>query len=147
MSTEETITLYCEGTPNPLKISIALEELGLKYNVRSPCIIPPGLQKKKAAKRDLEDSNALRIQVRTIKLFEHEQKEQWFLDINPNGRIPAIVDTDESGHDLKIWESGAILQYLVDRYDKDHKISYPHGSKEYWQMTSWVSLIIPIRKY
>ena len=36
MSTEKhNITLYCEGTPNPLKISIALEELGLKYNVRS----------------------------------------------------------------------------------------------------------------
>ncbi|KAI1397483.1 glutathione S-transferase [Hypoxylon fuscum] len=108
MSREKMITLYCEGTPNPLKISIALEELGLKYNVRA------------------------------IKIFEHEQKEQWFLDINPNGRIPAIVDTDESGYDLKIWESGAILQYLVDRYDKDHKISYPHGSKEYWQMTSWL---------
>lgn len=82
------------------------------------------------------------MQVRAIKLFEHEQKEQWFLDINPNGRIPAIIDTDESGHELKIWESGAILQYLVDRYDKDHKISYRHGSKEYWQMTSWVTFII-----
>ncbi|KAF5535715.1 glutathione S-transferase [Fusarium napiforme] len=96
MSAENTITLYCEGTPNPLKISIALEELGLKY-----------------------------------------KKEEWFLDINPNGRIPAIVDTDEHGHELKIWESGAILQYLVERYDKDHKISYPRGTKEYWQMTSW----------
>lgn len=36
MTTEKhNITLYCEGTPNPLKISIALEELGLKYNVRN----------------------------------------------------------------------------------------------------------------
>lgn len=34
MSDKENITLYCEGTPNPLKVSIALEELGLKYNVR-----------------------------------------------------------------------------------------------------------------
>ncbi|EWZ97719.1 glutathione S-transferase [Fusarium oxysporum f. sp. radicis-lycopersici 26381] len=108
MSAENMITLYCEGTPNPLKISIALEELGLKYNARA------------------------------IKLFEHEQKEEWFLDINPNGRIPAIVDTDEHGNELKIWESGAILQYLVERYDKDHKISYPRGTKEYWQMTSWL---------
>ncbi|KAK7416542.1 Glutathione S-transferase 2 [Neonectria punicea] len=109
MSTEKhNITLYCEGTPNPLKISIALEELGLKYNVRP------------------------------IKLFAHEQKEQWYLDINPNGRIPAIVDTDENGQQLKIWESGAILQYLVDRYDGDHKISYPRGTKEYWEMTNWL---------
>lgn len=77
--------------------------------------------------------------MRTINLSQHEQKEQWFLDINPNGRIPAIVDKDTGGQELKIWESGAILQYLVDRYDKDHKISYPHGTNEYWQMTSWVS--------
>jgi len=35
MSAENMITLYCEGTPNPLKISIALEEVGLKYNVRT----------------------------------------------------------------------------------------------------------------
>ena len=87
-------------------------------------------------------AGAVRMQVRAIKLFEHEQKEQWYLDINPNGRIPAIVDTNESGHELKIWESGAILQYLVDRYDKDHKISYPHGSEEYWQMTNWVGFAI-----
>jgi glutathione S-transferase len=80
-----------------------------------------------------------RTQVRAVKLFEHEQKEQWYLDINPNGRIPAIVDTGENGQELKIWESGAILQYLVDRYDEDHKISYPRGTKEHWEMTSWVN--------
>ncbi|POS68758.1 glutathione S-transferase, partial [Diaporthe helianthi] len=96
------------GTPNPLKISIALEELGLKYNLHH------------------------------IKLFEHEQKEHWFLDINPNGRIPAIIDTTEDGQQLKIWESGAILQYLVDRYDENHQISYPRGTKEHWEMTSWL---------
>jgi glutathione S-transferase len=84
------------------------------------------------------------MQVRPIKLFEHEQKEQWYLDINPNGRIPAIVDTDENGQQLKIWESGAILQYLVDRYDGDHKISYPRGTKEHWEMTCWVNGDIPM---
>lgn len=41
MSAENTITFYCEGTPNPLKISIALEELGLKYNVQT--LIPKHL--------------------------------------------------------------------------------------------------------
>ena len=118
MATEKhAITLYCEGTPNPLKISIALEELGLKYNVRQ------------------------------IKLFEHEQKEPWYLEINPNGRIPAITDTDENGQQLNIWESGAILQYLVGKYDKDYKISYPRGSKQYWEMTSWVSQPVFILAY
>lgn len=30
------------------------------------------------------------------------------------------------------------MQYLVERYDKDHKISYPHGSREYWEVNNWV---------
>ena len=71
-------------------------------------------------------------------MTDDEQKEPWFLEINPNGRIPALTDKDESGQEIKIFESGAILQYLVDRYDKDHKISYPAGSREHWEVTSWV---------
>ncbi|KAL4884322.1 glutathione S-transferase [Aspergillus karnatakaensis] len=108
MATNTNIMLYTEGTPNGLKISIALEELGLSY------------------------------QFREIALFKNEQKEPWFLEINPNGRIPAITDRDESGHEFRVFESGAILQYLVARYDKDHKISYPYGSKEHWEVTSWL---------
>ncbi|KAL2861228.1 glutathione S-transferase family protein [Aspergillus lucknowensis] len=108
MATKSDIMLYTEGTPNGLKISIALEELGLSY------------------------------QVREIALFQNEQKEPWFLEINPNGRIPAITDKDESGQEIKVFESGAILQYLVARYDKDHVISYPYGTKEHWEVTSWL---------
>ncbi|EMR68737.1 hypothetical protein MGN70_007027 [Eutypa lata] len=108
MGNKTDIVLYTEGTPNGLKISIALEELGLEYKVRA------------------------------IKMTEHEQKEPWFLEINPNGRIPALTDKDENGQELKVWESGAMLQYLVARYDKDHKISYPYGSKEHWEVTSWL---------
>lgn len=67
-----------------------------------------------------------------------EQKEPWFLEINPNGRIPAMTDKLPDGKQIRIFESGAILQYLVDRYDKDHKLSYPHGTEEYWETTSWV---------
>lgn len=72
-------------------------------------------------------------------MTSNEQKEQWFLDINPNGRIPALTDTFEDGKPIRIFESGAIMQYLVDRYDKDHKVSYPAGSREHWEITSWVS--------
>ncbi|KAL4938878.1 hypothetical protein BDV06DRAFT_225560 [Aspergillus oleicola] len=100
--------LYTEGTPNGLKVSIALEELGLSYKVR------------------------------TLALSENEQKEPWFLEINPNGRIPALTDKDENGENIKLFESGAILQYLVDNYDKDHLISYPHSSKEHWEVTAWL---------
>ncbi|KAM0199475.1 hypothetical protein ACHAPQ_005271 [Fusarium lateritium] len=70
-------------------------------------------------------------------MTENEQKEDWFLKINPNGRIPALTDTLD-GKQIRVFESGAILQYLVDRYDKDHKLSFPSGSAEHWEMTSWL---------
>lgn len=74
-----------------------------------------------------------------IDLAKNVQKEPWFLDINPNGRIPALTDVLPNGEPIHIFESGAIMQYLVDRYDTEYKVSYPRGTKEYWEMTSWVS--------
>ncbi len=53
--------------------------------------------------------------------------------INPNGRIPALKDGD-----LRVFESGSIMLYLTDNYDKDNKISYPNGTPEYYEMLSWV---------
>jgi glutathione S-transferase len=78
------------------------------------------------------------MKVVTLNLSKHEQKEAWFLKINPNGRIPALTDKDENGNEIKIFESGAILLYLVAKYDTDNKISYPYGSKEHWESISWV---------
>jgi glutathione S-transferase len=69
---------------------------------------------------------------------ENEQKQPWFLEINPNGRIPAITDKWTDGKPIRVFESGAVLEYLVDRYDKDHKVSYPRDSAQYWEMMSWV---------
>lgn len=77
------ITLYTAPTPNGWKASITLEELGLPY------------------------------QVRALDLGKLEQKEPWFLEINPNGRIPAIVDHDNE--DLAVFESGALMIYLADK--------------------------------
>ncbi|KAH4345601.1 hypothetical protein HBH98_122060 [Parastagonospora nodorum] len=108
MGIKTNITLYTEGTPNGLKASIALEELGLEYRVV------------------------------TLDFSKHEQKEPWFLAINPNGRIPALIDTDENGREIKIFESGAILLYLIATYDDDRKVSYPHGSAEHWETISWL---------
>jgi len=73
-----------------------------------------------------------------IDIFKNEQKEPWFTEINPNGRIPAITDKTTDGVELKIFESGAILEYLVATYDKHHLISYPYGTKEHWETISWV---------
>lgn len=77
------IDLYTASTPNGWKASIALEELGLPYNVKA------------------------------IELSKGEQKQDWFLRINPNGRIPAIVDRDAD--DFAVFESGAILIYLAEK--------------------------------
>lgn len=77
------ITLYTSSTPNGWKISIALEELNLPYKVRP------------------------------IDLMAGEQKEAWFLELNPNGRIPVIVDHDAD--DFVVFESGAILLYLAEK--------------------------------
>ena len=80
------IELFTAATPNGWKVSIALEELGLPYTVRQ------------------------------ISLGKLEQKEEWFLKINPNGRIPAIIDHDNG--DFAVFESGAILVYLAEKTGK-----------------------------
>lgn len=77
------IDLYTAATPNGWKVSILLEELGLPYTVKP------------------------------IRLDALEQKQEAFLRINPNGRIPAIVDR-EAG-DFPVFESGAILLYLAEK--------------------------------
>src|SRR5262245_10628071 len=80
------IDLYTSPTPNGWKASIALEELELPYTVHP------------------------------IALQNLEQKEDWYLKINPNGRIPTIVDRDND--DFAVFESGAILIYLAEKTGK-----------------------------
>jgi GSH-dependent disulfide-bond oxidoreductase len=75
--------LYTAPTPNGWKVSIALEELGLPYEVH------------------------------LINILEREQKQPSFLAINPNGRIPAVVDREADR--FAIFESGAILIYLAEK--------------------------------
>ncbi len=77
------IDLYTAATPNGHKASVTLEELGLPYTVHA------------------------------INLASNEQKQPWFLAINPNGRIPAIIDREAD--DFAVFESGAILIYLAEK--------------------------------
>jgi GST-like protein len=80
------IDLYTWATPNGRKASIMLEESGLDYAVRP------------------------------MALEDMEQKEDWYLAINPNGRIPCIVDDDgPGGQAVTVFESGAILIYLAEK--------------------------------
>lgn len=57
-----------------------------------------------------------------IKSFRFDDvKKEPFISVNPNGRVPAIEDPN---NDLTLWESGAIAQYVVDEYDKEHRLTY-----------------------
>ena len=82
------ITLYTWTTPNGRKVSIALEEMGLAYEVKA------------------------------INIGKGEQFEPSFLKVAPNNRIPAIVDHDAIGGPLSLFESGAILVYLAEKTGK-----------------------------
>ncbi|PMD29527.1 putative glutathione S-transferase 1 [Hyaloscypha variabilis F] len=62
-------------------------------------------------------------------------KNPEYLTININGRIPALHDPNT---DITLWESGAINEYLVETYDKTHKISFPTGTKESFLIKQWL---------
>lgn len=55
-------------------------------------------------------------------------KQEPYTNINPNGRVPAIEDPNTG---ITLWESGAIIEYLIDTYDKDHKISSTSFAEKY----------------
>ncbi len=80
------IDLYTSSTPNGWKASVALEELQLAYEVHP------------------------------VSLTKGDQKQDWFRKINPNARIPAIVDRDADN--FAVFESGAILIYLAEKTGK-----------------------------
>ncbi|KAK1753862.1 glutathione S-transferase [Echria macrotheca] len=62
-------------------------------------------------------------------------KNPEFTAINPNGRLPAIHDPNTG---LTLWESGAIVEYIIETYDKDHKLSFPAGTPEVWHARQWL---------
>ncbi|KAJ4397865.1 hypothetical protein N0V93_002102 [Gnomoniopsis smithogilvyi] len=64
-----------------------------------------------------------------------DMKKEPFESINPNGRVPAIEDPNTG---ITLWESGAIIQYLIETYDKQHIISFAPGSKESFEASQWL---------
>ena len=69
--------------------------------------------------------------------MKNTQKEPWFTAINPNGRIPAIVDHNRN--DFAVFEGLAILFYLTRHYDPEHKFSFPIDSDDYSVCEQWIS--------
>ena len=72
----------------------------------------------------------------TVKLIEFpDMKKEPYVSINPNGRVPSIQDPNTG---ITLWESGAIIEYLIETYDKEHDISPAPGSKEYYEAKQWL---------
>ncbi|KAL1601167.1 Transcriptional regulator ure2 [Nothophoma quercina] len=67
-----------------------------------------------------------------------EVKNEEYLLLTPNGRLPAMVDLNTG---LSLWESGAIIQYIIDQYDKEQWISYKTLCKKY-QTQQWLAFQI-----
>jgi glutathione S-transferase len=71
-----------------------------------------------------------------IKLLQFpEMKQPAYEKINPNGRVPAIEDPNTG---ITLWESGAIIEYLVDKYDNQRAISFTPGSPEFYHAKQWL---------
>ena len=101
----DRLQLYSLPTPNGVKVSIMLEEIGLPYE---PHLVDFG---------------------------KDDQKTPEFLSLNPNGKIPAIIDPDgPGGRPLALFESGAILQYLAEKTGK----LLPADPAERYRTLQWV---------
>jgi glutathione S-transferase/GST-like protein len=99
-------TLYTAATPNGRKASIMLEECGLDYDVHP------------------------------LALGKREQKQDWYLQINPNGRIPVIVD--HGNDDFAVFESGAILIYLAEKTGQFLPPTTSENSKDRSLVIQWL---------
>ena len=101
----DRIQLYSLPTPNGVKVSIALEELGLPYEPHA------------------------------IDIMKNETWTPPFLSLNPNGKIPAIIDPDgPGGKPFGLWESGAILLYLAEKTGK----LMPSDPAKRYETIEWV---------
>ena len=100
------IDLYYWPTPNGWKVSILLEELGVDYNLH------------------------------LVNISKGDQFKPDFLEISPNNRMPAIVDHDVEGAPVSVFESGAIMLYLSDKYRK-FTYSDPLLKKQIMEWVFW----------
>jgi glutathione S-transferase len=69
-----------------------------------------------------------------VNIVNGEVKAEPYISINPNGRLPSIEDPNTG---IKIWESGAIIEYLIETYDQSHKFHSEEGQKK-WDEKSWL---------
>ncbi|UZJ51979.1 hypothetical protein CBS101457_001299 [Exobasidium rhododendri] len=105
--TLKPVQLYTAGTPNGQKVHNFIEELKEAYGSKT----------------------GFSCEYKTIDMSANQQKEDWFLKINPNGRIPALVDPNITPA-FNVFETAAILLWLEKEYDPDHLFSFSSSEKD-----------------
>ncbi|KAB8075186.1 glutathione S-transferase [Aspergillus leporis] len=76
---------------------------------------------------------SLPYEVETIPIAE--VKSPYYTALNPNGRIPALHDPNTG---ITLWESGAIIEYLIEKYDTSHRLSFAPGTPEFYHAKQWL---------
>jgi len=104
------IELLTAGTPNGVKASVLLEELKAAYGTEYTW--------------------------QAVNIMKNTQKQPWYTALNPNGRIPTIVDHNRDS--FPVFEGIAILLYLQRHYDPDQKFGFPVDSKEHSEIEQWI---------
>jgi len=112
-SSTKSLLLYTGPTPNGHKVSVFLEELKLAYGL----------------KYDFEK----------IDISKNTQKEPWFIKLNPNGRIPVLIDHQRGG--FAVFETAAILLYLQQHYDPENKFGFEVASDDYSEALQWIFFV------
>jgi GST-like protein len=108
----DILQLYSYPTPNGVKVSIALEELGIAYE--------PHL----------------------VTLSDADVKSPEFLSLNPNNKIPAIIDPNGPDGPIGLWESGAILIYLAEKTGKlMGRNAADKANIIKWSCSKWAALV------
>lgn len=105
----QPVTLYAFPTPNGVKVSTLLEALEVPYKYQR------------------------------VSILNGEVKSDWFTKLNPNGRIPTLVDPNTN---TTISQTAAIDYYLADTYDKERKWSYAPGTPEWYQQLEIVMFLM-----
>lgn len=109
MTTDSKLDLYSFQTPNGRRIVVLLEVLGLKFNYHK------------------------------IDITKGDQFKKAFTELNPYSKIPVIVDINpNTGEKISIFETGSIIEFIVNKYDLENKIHYEKDHPLYWEQQKWL---------
>ena len=144
--TKPPFVLYTEGTPNGRKASVYLEELKSIYGNRVAYEYVQITSSISAFRMTYIIPSVEHIQIRTNK-----QKEPWYINtLNPNGKIPVLVDrnrpTTTGAEGFAVFETAAIMLYLSQHYDPEHKLWFDPVSQpaDYSEMLQWMFFAVSL---